>query len=71
LAGVLLSSFIFALVHADLAVGTTALLLGLILAVFYEYSRSIWTAILIHAVNNSARLALLYVVVKSGLIQGL
>jgi membrane protease YdiL (CAAX protease family) len=69
--GVVLSSLIFAIVHADLAVGTTALLLGFILAVFYEYSHSLWTAVLIHAVNNSARLTLLYLVVKFGVLQGL
>lgn len=68
-AGVILSSLIFGLIHLNLAVGLTAFLLGILLAVFFEYSRSLWTSVLIHAMNNSARIALLYLIYKSGLIE--
>jgi len=69
LAGVILSSLVFGLIHLNLAVGVTAFLLGILLAVCFEYSRSLWTSVLIHAVNNSARIAILYIIFKSGLLE--
>ncbi|OGO63857.1 MAG: hypothetical protein A2Z45_01775 [Chloroflexi bacterium RBG_19FT_COMBO_55_16] len=64
--GVLVSSLIFGIIHGDLAVGLTAFLLGIILALVFEYSQSLWTSILVHAINNSAKIALLYLLVKLG-----
>jgi len=64
--GVLLSSLIFGIIHGDITVGLTAFLLGIILALVYEYSRSLWTSILVHAINNSAKIALLYLLIKLG-----
>jgi membrane protease YdiL (CAAX protease family) len=63
---VLLSSLIFGIIHGDITVGLTAFLLGIILALIYEYSRSLWTSILVHAINNSAKIALLYLLIKLG-----
>jgi membrane protease YdiL (CAAX protease family) len=65
--GILLSSMIFGAVHGDIAVGLTAFLLGILLAVVYEYSRSLWAAVIVHALNNSAKVALLYLLVALGL----
>jgi membrane protease YdiL (CAAX protease family) len=65
---VLASAFIFGLVHVDIAVGVTAFALGVVLGLVYEYSRTLWTPFLIHALNNSLRLMLLYVLVAFGLM---
>ncbi len=67
--GVIVSSLLFGLIHLNLAVGITAFLLGILLAVLFEYSRSLWTSVLIHAVNNSTRIALLYLIYRSGWIE--
>jgi membrane protease YdiL (CAAX protease family) len=58
--GVMVSSLIFGLIHIDIAVASTAFILGIILALVYEYSKSLWTAILIHAINNSIKIILIY-----------
>lgn len=58
--GVIISSMIFGFVHFDIAIGVTAFVLGIILALAYEYSKSLWTSVLIHAVNNSAKIMLIY-----------
>jgi hypothetical protein len=60
LIGVIASSLIFGLIHIDIAVASTAFILGIILALVYEYSKSLWTAILIHAINNSVKIILIY-----------
>jgi membrane protease YdiL (CAAX protease family) len=68
---VIVSALIFAVAHLDIAVGLTAFVLGLVLALVYEYSQSLWTSVLIHALNNSLRLILLYILVALGLTTGL
>jgi membrane protease YdiL (CAAX protease family) len=68
---VILSALVFGVAHLDIAVGLTAFILGLILALVYEYSQSLWTSVLIHALNNSLRLILLYILVALGLTSGL
>jgi uncharacterized protein len=65
--GVLISSLIFGLVHIDIAVAGAAFVLGIILALIYEYSRSLWSAVLVHAINNSVKIALLYAFLALGL----
>jgi hypothetical protein len=65
--GVFISALIFGIIHANVIVGITAFLLGILLAVLYEYSRSLWTSILVHAINNSAKIALLYILIELGL----
>jgi hypothetical protein len=64
---VLLSSFLFGLIHGNLAVGLTGFLLGILAAIVFEYSRSLWTAILVHSINNSLKIGLLYLLVKLGI----
>jgi membrane protease YdiL (CAAX protease family) len=68
---VIVNALIFGVAHFDIAVGLTAFVLGLVLALVYEYSRSLWSSVLIHALNNSLRLILLYILVALGLTTGL
>ena len=63
---VLLSSLIFGAIHGNLAVGLTGFLLGILTAIVFEFSKSLWTAILVHAINNTAKIGLLYLLVGLG-----
>jgi membrane protease YdiL (CAAX protease family) len=65
---ILFSSLIFAIAHGDLAVGTSAFVIGIAIAWVYEKSGSLWTAILIHAANNGVKIILLYIFVLLKLI---
>ena len=64
--GILVSSFLFGIVHVDLSVAVAAFFLGIILALVYEYSRSLWSVVLIHAINNSVKILLLYTLIAFG-----
>ncbi len=63
-----LNGILFGLVHGEIAVTIATALLGIVLAWFYERSRSLWPAILIHVLVNSVQLGLIYVMVAAGLI---
>jgi uncharacterized protein len=65
--GVIISSLIFGIVHVDISVVVAAFFLGIILALVYEYTRSLWSAVLIHVINNSVKIALLYALVAFGI----
>jgi membrane protease YdiL (CAAX protease family) len=58
--GILGSSLLFGIVHGDIAVASAAFVLGLLLAVVFERSRSIWPCVLIHSINNGVKLLFLY-----------
>ena len=64
---VLTSSFLFGLIHGNIAVGLTGFLLGIVAALVYEYSKSLWTAVLVHSINNSLKIGLLYLLVQLGI----
>jgi len=66
----LLSALVFGIAHGDILVGGVAFVLGIVLALVFEYSHSLWTAILVHIVNNSVRIILLYVLFAFGLFPG-
>lgn len=66
-AGILGSSLIFGAVHGEVSVAGAAFVLGIILAWVYERSNSLWIAILVHAINNSFKIILLYVFLGIGL----
>lgn len=68
--GVVVSSLLFGLIHGNLAVGITGFLLGILAAIVFEYSNSLWTAILVHSINNAAKIGLLYLLVKLGFSVG-
>jgi membrane protease YdiL (CAAX protease family) len=59
---VILSSLVFALIHADILVGVAALAISPLLAWIYERSNTIWTAVIVHAMNNSLKIILLYII---------
>lgn len=54
------SSLAFGLIHADPLISTSTTVLGLLCALAYEKSGSIWGAITIHAVNNLLAVTLSY-----------
>ena len=60
-AGVLASAAFFAAAHVQLVEFLPILILGTILAYLYEYTGSLVPAMIAHAVNNLAALALFYV----------
>jgi membrane protease YdiL (CAAX protease family) len=58
---VLISSSLFGLAHFDsLAVAVSSFVLGVVNALFYEWSRSIWVAIAMHMLTNGVAVVLLY-----------
>jgi membrane protease YdiL (CAAX protease family) len=58
---VLISSLLFGLFHVEPPIIVGAAVLGGICAWVYERSQSIWTAILIHLINNATKVAALYI----------
>jgi uncharacterized protein len=63
---ILLSGVVFGLIHIQPAVAIPAGLLGIGLAWLYQRHRSLWSPILVHALNNATALLLLYVLVIGG-----
>lgn len=58
---VIVSSVLFGIAHFDsLGVVLSSLVMGLAIAVIFEYTRSLYTAIGIHMLNNSLAVVLLY-----------
>ena len=64
---VLFSSLLFGIIHGNFAVGLTGFLIGIVAAIVFEYSGSLWTAVLVHSINNSLKIGLLYLLVKLGI----
>lgn len=60
------SAIVFGLAHGDIAIGAGAAFMGLLQAVSFERSRSLWTTFLIHAVNNGVKVVLLYALLAMG-----
>jgi membrane protease YdiL (CAAX protease family) len=56
----LLSAFFFALIHLQLTAILPIFLLGLIFASLYQYSGSIWPAVLMHMLSNGFALGTVY-----------
>ena len=65
--GILTSSLLFGAAHGDIAVGGASAVLGLILAWVFERSHSLWPPVLIHVINNSVKIAALYILLASGI----
>jgi uncharacterized protein len=64
--GILGSALIFGAVHGEVSVGGAAAVLGIVLAWVYQRSHSLWPSFLIHALNNSVKIVLLYAMIKGG-----
>jgi membrane protease YdiL (CAAX protease family) len=61
-----ISSTLFALVHAQWTAFLPIFLLGFILAYLYQRTGSLWPGILFHVVNNAAAVAAIYLFLRSG-----
>lgn len=62
ISSVLVSSTLFGFAHFDsVAVLVASFLMAIVIALVYEYTKSMWMSILLHAMNNSISLALMYV----------
>jgi membrane protease YdiL (CAAX protease family) len=66
LVGTLGSALIFGLVHVEPSVAGAAFVLGIVLAVVYQRSQSLWSSILIHVINNSVQIIILYAFLALG-----
>jgi membrane protease YdiL (CAAX protease family) len=63
---VLLSSALFGLAHFDSAgVAVASFIMGIVCALALERSRSLWLPIIVHAVNNSLAVLLIYAVIAA------
>ena len=54
------SSAVFAAGHATIPIGVAALILGVVCAVLYEKSRTLWVPIIVHVFNNVAVMAIVF-----------
>jgi membrane protease YdiL (CAAX protease family) len=61
------SALLFGAAHGDIAIAAGVAVMGLIQAWVFERSRSLWTTFIIHALNNSVKLLLLYALLAAGL----
>lgn len=61
-----ISALTFGAAHGEISIAVATGVLGLVLAWVYERSRSLWPAILIHAINNSTSILLLYLALALG-----
>jgi len=57
------SAVLFGVVHGQLEVGVGAFVVGIVLALAYERSQSLWPPIIIHAVQNSISIVLMFLTV--------
>ena len=64
--GALISSLLFGLIHVIPVVIPFAFVMGLFIAYAYERTKSLWPGIVIHIINNSVKIALIYVVLATG-----
>jgi membrane protease YdiL (CAAX protease family) len=64
--GVIVSGLVFGIAHFEPATVIPAIVLGMALALVFEKSKSLWPCIVIHALNNTLAIGLLYVLMASG-----
>ncbi len=63
----LVSSLVFGVMHVEPSIAAATFVLGFIIAGIYEWSGSLWTAVIVHATNNTAVILLLYVALAAGI----
>jgi membrane protease YdiL (CAAX protease family) len=61
-----LNAILFGALHGNIAIAGATALLGLLLAWFFEHSRSLWPSVIIHVTNNALKLFLLYILIALG-----
>ena len=69
--GLLVSSILFGILHGEISVGVAAAVLGMVLAWTYEKSGSLWASVIIHILNNAAKILLLYLLLATGINLGI
>ncbi len=63
----LASSIVFGLLHGEFSLIVATFVMGVVLAWFYERSKSLWPSVVIHVVNNSLSILVVYVTTAFGL----
>src|SRR6266852_2134807 len=58
--GAVVSAMLFGAAHLNISVGVAVFILGLVSALVYERTKSLWPSIIIHVVNNSFKFILVY-----------
>lgn len=66
LIGSLISSSLFGLIHGIPPIIAFAFIMGLVIAYAYEKSQSLWPGVIVHIINNSFKIVLLYLLVANG-----
>lgn len=64
--GILISGLVFGALHGEISIAGAAAVLGFLLAWVYERSGSLWPAVLIHVINNSFKIILLFIWLATG-----
>ncbi|MFO0959999.1 MAG: type II CAAX endopeptidase family protein [Isosphaeraceae bacterium] len=62
-----LAGILFGIAHMNVMIGVAVVPLGILAAIAYEYSGSLWTSAVVHAVNNAPKILILYVLLAFGL----
>jgi len=65
--GMTVSALVFGALHGDISLAVATFVMGLFLAWIYEQSQSLWLSILIHGINNSIKVILLYLLIALGI----
>ena len=65
--GALVSAVLFGAAHLNLSVGVAVGIMGLVSALVYERSKSLWPSIIIHAVNNSLAFILVFALLATNM----
>lgn len=63
----ILAGILFGIAHMNVMIGAAVVPLGILAAIVYEYSGSLWTPVVVHAVNNAPKILLLYLMLAFGL----
>lgn len=63
----ILAGILFGIAHMNVMIGVAVVPLGILAAVLYEYSGSLWTSVVVHAVNNAPKILILYAMLAFGL----
>lgn len=69
-AGAVISALIFSVAHGILVLTPALAVTGLVLALVYEHSRSLWPAIIVHGFINTVMTIALYAVLATGTVPG-
>jgi uncharacterized protein len=65
--GALVSAVLFGAAHLDLSVGVAVGIMGLVSALVYERTKSLWPSIIIHVVNNSLKFILVFALLATSM----